>query len=216
MPPLLLVSILASTAYFFSIPWHPFPGVVVLKGLAVAPLAVLAWRNAEPLLGTALAFSSFGDVLLEISPDMFTFGLAAFLCSHLVYTTMFLRKRTQPVEATQIGMMLAAAVFSVSFAVWLTPHLGKLGAPVWAYMAAITAMVLSSIASRIRPTWVVAGALLFLASDSILAANKFVGPVPLRGWLVWSTYALAQYGLCLGVLSAGASGAPRKATAAAS
>jgi len=68
-------------------------------------------------------------------------------------------------------------------------------------MAAITAMAVSSIASRIRPEWVVAGAILFLISDSILAANKFVGPVPLRGWLVWSTYVLGQYGLCLGVLA---------------
>ena len=197
----LLVSILASVLYFVTIPWQPYPGAVVLKGLSIAPLALLAWQRAEPLLAGALAFSSLGDILLDISPEMFPFGLGAFLCAHLVYTTMFLKKRTQKPGGPQVAAMLLVAAYSVAFAAWLTPHLGQLGVPVWAYMAAITAMAVSSIASRIRPEWVVAGAILFLISDSILAANKFVGPVPLRGWLVWSTYVLGQYGLCLGVLA---------------
>ena len=208
----LAVSIAASLLYFLSIPWQPFPGVVVLKGLSIAPLAILAWQKTHPLLAAALALSSLGDVLLEISPEMFAFGLGSFLCAHIVYTTMFLRKRTSFPEVTQVVIMLGVAAYGVLFAVWLTPHLGKLGAPVWAYMAAITAMAVTSIASGLRPAWVITGALLFLISDSILAANKFVGPVPLRGWLVWSTYVLGQYGLCLGVLSASrhksASGSP--------
>ncbi len=198
----LLVSIIASVLYFLTIPWQPYPGVVLLKGLSIAPLALLAWQRAEPLLAIALAFSSLGDILLDIAPSLFPVGLASFLCAHLVYSTLFLRKRTTAPDRQQLAMMIVVAAYSVAFALWLTPYLGNLVIPVWAYMAAITAMAVTSIASKIRPEWVIAGALLFLISDSILAANKFVGPVPLRGWLVWSTYVLGQYGLALGVLSA--------------
>ena len=41
---------------------------------------------------------------------------------------------------------------------------------------------------------------LFLISDSILAINKFKSPLPLRGYLVWATYYLAQYGIAIGFL----------------
>jgi hypothetical protein len=40
--PLIRVSLLASLLYFATQPWHPFPGSIVLKGLSVAPLAVMA------------------------------------------------------------------------------------------------------------------------------------------------------------------------------
>jgi hypothetical protein len=47
------------------------------------------------------------------------------------------------------------------------------------------------------------GAVLFLISDSLLAIHKFKAPMPLRDYLVWSTYYLGQCGIALGYLASG-------------
>ena len=40
---LVALSVICSAAYLLGQTWHPFPGSVVLKGLAIFPLALLAW-----------------------------------------------------------------------------------------------------------------------------------------------------------------------------
>jgi hypothetical protein len=59
-------------------------------------------------------------------------------------------------------------------------------------MGAITAMVVSSIGARLPGVWVPVGAVLFLISDAILAANRFKTPIPGRDYLVWGTYYFGQ------------------------
>ena len=49
--------------------------------------------------------------------------------------------------------------------------------------------------------WVLAGAVLFLISDSLLGAGRFKTQIPLRGFLVWTTYYAGQCAITLGVLS---------------
>lgn len=44
------------------------------------------------------------------------------------------------------------------------------------------------VASRRVGAGVTAGALLFLLSDSVLAANRFHAPVPASGYIVWVAY----------------------------
>ena len=44
------------------------------------------------------------------------------------------------------------------------------------------------------------GAIFFMLSDSILAANKFYQPIPLSNISIMVTYALAQYLIVLGIL----------------
>jgi uncharacterized membrane protein YhhN len=91
--------------------------------------------------------------------------------------------------------------YVVTFSWWLSPSLGALAVPVYAYMGAITLMAISAIAAPFRRPWVAAGAICFVASDSILGAAKFAAHVPGRDFLVWTTYCLAQYGLALGCLA---------------
>lgn len=180
------------------------PAVQVLtKGLTVSLLAVIAFRARQPLLGTALAFGSLGDVLLDLDPaHLFVFGLGAFLAGHVLYTLLFLRHRQRGSRWTPVRVTTAVAlvVFVAAFSRWLAPSLGSFAVPVYAYMGAITAMALSSIAMGLPQPWVVAGALLFVASDSMLGAAKFHGPFPGRDFLVWITYCGAQYGICFGYL----------------
>jgi uncharacterized membrane protein YhhN len=45
------------------------------------------------------------------------------------------------------------------------------------------------------------GALLFIMSDSLLALNKFLVPIPYAGVIVMSTYVAAQYLIVEGVIA---------------
>ncbi|HLK22348.1 MAG TPA: lysoplasmalogenase [Bryobacteraceae bacterium] len=191
------ISILSGVLYLFT-------GGVVLKGLAVGPLAVLAFVSASPMLGAALAVSTLGDVLLDLDPEkLFVFGLGSFLLAHLIYLWTFIRNRTRPLAlgVAQIVPTALVLVYSVSVSAWLLPSLGGLIVPVAIYMCAITAMVLSAILARFSNPWVAVGAILFLISDSLLAINKFKTPVPLRDVLVWSTYYAGQFAIANGFLA---------------
>ncbi len=192
---LILISATAGLVYFLTQPLHPFPGSFVLKGVAMAPLAALSFLLARThgrtfvYFGVAQAFSCVGDVLLDLDSRFFTFGLAAFLLSHVEYTSVWLLYRPRPFRATPVRTGIAAAVlvYAAAFAGWLVPGLGELSAPVALYIAAITAMVVTATVSRF-PIGVSIGAILFLLSDSVLSVNKFKFPVPGRDFLVWSTY----------------------------
>jgi uncharacterized membrane protein YhhN len=192
---LMVISVTAGLAYFLTQPWHSFPGSVVLKGAAMAPLAALSFTLARAYgrtfayFGVAQALSCAGDVLLDLDPGYFTFGLAAFLLSHVEYTSVWLLYRPRPFRSTPLRTAIVAAVllYAAVFAGLLVPGLGELSAPVALYIAAITAMVVTATFSRF-PLAVSLGAILFLLSDSVLAVTKFKFPVPARDFLVWSTY----------------------------
>jgi uncharacterized membrane protein YhhN len=194
---LLVVSVAAALIYLLG-----FDGVWA-KGLTVSMLAVIAFRSRQPLLGTALAFGSLGDVLLDLDPQrLFVFGLGAFLLGHLTYIALFVRRRGWSIRtAPRLAIVALLLVYVTAFSWWLTPSLGALAVPVYAYMGAITLMAISAVGTG-RP-WVAAGAIFFVASDSILGAAKFAAPglIPGRDFLVWSTYCLAQYGITLGYLA---------------
>ena len=202
------VSLAAGLGYFFTIPWHPFPGSIALKGLAVSTLALAAFgsrletRN-KILLGLALALSSLGDVLLDLNPSLFAPGLASFLMAHLCYINLFFGQRRKG-DAMGLIRALAAlglAVFAVGFTIWLAPVLNDMALPVMLYIGALSGMVFTALAWRAkRSDWVVYGAFLFLISDAVLAQARFRGPVPLRDWIVWGTYYAAQYLIASGVL----------------
>ena len=179
-------------------------GGVLAKGLTVSTLAVIAFRSRQPLLGVALGFGSLGDVLLDLDPRrLFVFGLGAFLLGHLTYIVLFVRRRWSIGTAPRLATVAMLLVYIVAFSWWLTPSLGALAVPVYAYMGAITLMAISAVGAGFRRPWVVAGAILFVVSDSILGAAKFAvhGPFPGRDFLVWSTYCLAQYAIALGYLT---------------
>ena len=82
---------------------------------------------------------------------------------------------------------------------------GELRIPVVAYVAAILAMAFTALTQH-HPA-VVLGASLFVVSDAILAAEKFLfAPgAPQRAWsgyAVWTLYYVAQLMIALGILGA--------------
>ena len=203
---LLAVSAAAGLFYFISIPWHgSFPGMTVIKGLAISPLAVFAWRALPTtdgrILGISLAFSSLGDVLLNIG-GMFVFGLSSFLVAHLLYIVIFVRNRRQPAQLMPVaGPVIAAlAVYSTAMTLWLWPDLGDMKVPVAAYVATITAMGMTAALADFRAPWVLVGALLFILSDSVIAVGRFKDGLPGGAYIIWSTYYVGQILIALGFI----------------
>jgi uncharacterized membrane protein YhhN len=218
---LLLLSIGGSVAYLATRAIQPFPGSVALKALGMAPLVVLAFRvlgKAERerrgpggvrvgdrwILAAALALACVGDVFLHLGARRyFVHALAAFLLVHLAYVLLFTRHWPRPLRPTPAQLTLTALVliYSVVMSSWLWTGLGGAQVvPVMAYAAAITAMTVSAILAGFAKPYVCVGAMLFVLSDSLIAAGRFKVPLPLAAYLIWPTYYLGQYGLAIGFL----------------
>jgi uncharacterized membrane protein YhhN len=144
-----------------------------------------------------LAFGLVGDVLLF--KDRFIPGAAAFLMGHLAYIVALVPIE-HPLPAVIFGLVIVGA-FAISMGrrivigAWRqSPVLGGI---VVAYMITIGAVVVLAVGS-----WsTVAGiaALLFMASDTLLAWGRFVGAAPGGRVAVMVTYQLAQAGFVLAI-----------------
>ena len=99
--------------------------------------------------------------------------------------------------------VLVVLVYSATLSAWIVPSVGALAVPVVLDPRPDRHGISTAILARFRQRWVAVGAILFLVSDSLLAVHKFKEPVPLRDYLVWSTYYLGQCGIALGYLSSG-------------
>lgn len=196
------LSAAASLAYLLLPFWAPATLETVLKGFSVSLLALVAVQANHRLLALALLLSSLGDVLLARGLNFFLAGLAAFLCAHLVYIVLFVRRRqSAAAPSAQFSFPALLLVYGLAFGAWLTPSLGALRMPVFCYIAVIVAMGAAASRAGYRSPWALAGALLFLISDSLLGAGRFKTPIPLGAPLVWITYYAGQCAITLGVLS---------------
>jgi uncharacterized membrane protein YhhN len=184
--------------------------LLLVKTTPVAALALLAFGRRRELAGGALlagalAAHAAGDLLLEVA---FLGGVAAFLCGHLGYLRLFWRERRPAAElggGTKLALgLLALAV--AGFASLLAPRLeaGALRVAIPLYVAALVSMAGSALLSRRGRPWIPAGALLFVASDALLAFGMF-GRLPSgASRLVWPLYVIAQLMIALGWIARGA------------
>lgn len=143
----------------------------------------------------ALVCSLAGDVALMF-PGYFISGLLAFLLAHLAYIALLkLGQAWFPSRrALIVTLGFGAAMYAVLWHGGLPP---PLRAPVAAYVLVITLMAAQAIGRATvlhdKAAWGVAlGAGFFMLSDTLLALNKFVVPLPLAPLWVLSTYYLAQ------------------------
>ena len=75
--------------------------------------------------------------------------------------------------------------------------------PIIIYMITITIMAISASERKTNPDsyrLILLGAILFVLSDTLIAIDKFVVPVPFQTFLIMGTYVLAQYLICVGFL----------------
>lgn len=164
------------------------------------------------LILAGLIFSLGGDVLLIFqtgSSGFFIGGLASFLVAHVMYifafTKTYRRDHDIPLIKRHGWMMLGVFAYAYLFFKGLQDHLGEMIGPVMIYTVAISLMLILAINRYRRVSdssfWTIFfGALLFVASDSLLAWNKFVDPLPLSNLSIMLTYGLAQFGICYGAI----------------
>ena len=101
-------------------------------------------------------------------------------------------------------LVIIAVYYAVIVAI-LSPYLGEMKLPVRIYAAVISFMFLLAmhmlfIKNKTTGLWMMAGAMLFVISDSLLAINKFYLPFETAGFLIMSTYGLAQLFLTEGAI----------------
>ncbi|MEO6538949.1 MAG: lysoplasmalogenase [Ferruginibacter sp.] len=155
------------------------------------------------LMIAGLFFSFLGDVFLLYEKSntlFFVFGLFCFLLTHILYIWFFLSLSSGGTSllAERPFLILLVAAYSTSLIILLRPTLGVLFIPVVLYALFLSAMLLSAIhvykkVSLTSARLFIGGALLFVASDSLLAVNKFYSPLPYAHFLIMASYCLAQY-----------------------
>jgi uncharacterized membrane protein YhhN len=166
------------------------------------------------LIQAGLFFSLIGDVALMFQHlDQFNFliGLAAFFIAQLCYTIAFVHNIADVggggnfVVSGILTVLLGA--YGFFFASRLLPYVEEgISVPLLVYAVTITAMGIAA-SFRFARTFlrsflmVLVGALFFIASDSLLATNRFMRPLDHAGWSIILTYAIAQYLIAAGCLA---------------
>jgi uncharacterized membrane protein YhhN len=171
------------------------PGALVaLIGVAVALEPFDPGVRRWMVLGLVLSLA--GDVFLLGSERWFVGGLASFLLGHVAYVIAMQTQFDSPagllVGLVAVAVAVAVVARRLVAAVAAGGHRELVG-PVVAYVAVISAMVVSAFGTA--APWAIGGALLFYVSDATLAWNRFLEPRRLGPVAVMITYHLAQAGL---------------------
>jgi uncharacterized membrane protein YhhN len=183
--------------------------VYVFKPLTTFLILAIALRPASGAAGhyagavaLGLVFSLAGDVFLMLPTDRFREGLASFLAAHLCYIaaftsgTGFLADPVATIAFGALGLLLLRRLW---------PGVpGRLRVPVVLYVVVILTMAVQATGRALRMHDVssllaAAGAALFVASDALLAWDRFRASFRSSRAAVLSTYFLAQWLIALSV-----------------
>lgn len=173
----------------------------VWKAAGIAMLGLFALRSGARLAGAGLLASSVGDYVLDLEAPQWTGGMAAFGAAHLVYGLAFLN-HVRARGRGPFGPFLAclSVILSLGMFIWFLPGMKSLLIPGLLYHAVITAMVALALLSK-TPRAARLGAVLFLASDAVIALELYKGLGPF-GPLNWLLYAPAQMLIAWGLVVA--------------
>lgn len=172
-------------------------GRTILKAVPVSTLMVLVFRDMRGFvricLSGALIGSVCGDILLDLSyANIFIFGLLAFLVAHLFYAVLFFRYAKSPDgfgKVTIAGLVLFSGVM-----IWIFRGVAPaLYGPVVLYILVIVTMSIGALLVSAENRLLFWGAIMFIASDVVLAINKFLMAVPYGRIINISLYFIAQF-----------------------
>ena len=167
-------------------------------------------RRDHGVLTLALCFSLAGDIFLLDANHFFIAGLASFLVTHVLYIWLMARSHGWLPSARWIwpvlwvgipmyallwpqlkepGLAIAVAVYMLVISLMATQAVGR--AAVAAQTAVVTAdkLIASNAQRARRVAW---GAFIFMLSDSLIAINRFLVPLPDSALWVLGSYYLAQ------------------------
>ncbi len=187
---------------------HPSARRSLFKVLPLLSFAAVSYLVGAPLILTGgLLLSALGDYFLSRPAERaFLAGLSAFALAHVAYMVVFVRLSGQiPWAAfapSPVPAVLVAAL-ALSVELWLVPHTGALRWPVRVYVLLICGMMLAALVLPSAHRFATIGAGAFVASDMILALDRFrmarenpwKGPA---GWAIWGLYVAGQALIVLG------------------
>jgi uncharacterized membrane protein YhhN len=178
----------------------------LFKPLTLVFIILIALQSKNPTspfyrqaIIAGLLFSLVGDILLMLPQDRFIPGLVSFLAAHVFYIVAFTRESER---ALSFYTLIPFLIYGSLMLRVLWPHLGKMRLPVVMYMLAILMMGWAAAGRRLlteQPGSLLAflGAILFIASDSALALDKFRRPFRSAQLFILSTYFTAQWLIAL-------------------
>lgn len=213
--------VLTGAYFIIGILYVSFNGIIpvlpafLLKTLIIPVLMLILaltffseMNRLHRLMFAGLFFSWAGDLLLEIPGsygDFFIPGLVCFLLAHVMYLTAFFLTPGRSIIIKRAYLLLPVVIYGAALIYILYNDLDGMRMPVILYAFVILAMLSGSI-DRLekvnRPSYwlVLAGAALFVISDSLIAVNKFSHPIEHEGIWVMSTYICAQYLIIIGYI----------------
>ena len=165
------------------------PKSAVKTGSVLALALAGTAAGAPGLVVAGLALGAAGDLFLSRAGTVaFLAGMAAFAAGHLAYGAEFLAPGVRPPAIPALALIALA----LSTEAWLAPRTGALRWPVRGYVAVITLMALAALTLPSSRWPALLGALLFLASDLLLALELFVLPggglKRAAGRALWAAY----------------------------
>lgn len=162
------------------------------------------WKKDAIFWG--LCFSWIGDVLLQ-KESLFIPGLLSFLTAHFFYISFFAKTKSKEISFFKLRpvMLIAVLAYLVELMHLMWPFLGPMKAPVLVYGITISVMLSAAFWQYQKlddktALYFILGATLFVASDSMLALNRFRSPFTMAGVLIMTTYILAQLFIVLGAI----------------
>lgn len=194
----LLVSLPLIAGYFFQPGW--FIKATPIWSAALA--SFLQHNNAySNTITMGLFASSFGDIFLELDDDygmdMFIPGLVSFLIAHLFYIRAFYGK-IQSTTVT-VGVPIVVIYYLAVMSQLIPKAESELKVPVAVYGMAISTMAFLSLNRYFSNQYnakskllSLLGSLSFVASDTVLAFNKFYSPINNAKTIVMITYYSGQ------------------------
>jgi uncharacterized membrane protein YhhN len=205
---IIIFYVILAVFYFLCQSWHSDNAEFILKALIIPVLIVLFLVNIRPsenslhyLLLAALIFSWAGDILLDIPKkfgDYFIPGLISFLLSHIMYLTLFFRTPGKNVIFSKRSyLLIPVVIYGLGLIEYLYPGLGPMAIPVIVYALAILIMISAAInrLEKVNKTsyyLVLAGAILFLISDTAIAVSRFHHHFHGSSLFIMTTYMAAQ------------------------
>lgn len=172
-----------------------FKLIPMLIVLAIAVTTRTEARRYYWLVVIGLTFCTIGDYTLQ----WFIVGLSSFLIGHLFYIAAF---SSTDVQSTPKPVKIGLIVYGALMLGWFGSTLLGRGEVVLAIAVALYIVVICTMGwTSFRPyaRFAVIGAALFILSDSILAANRFIVDVPFAHELIMATYYGAQIFIALSI-----------------
>ncbi len=164
------------------------------KALPICWLAYMAFGNWGLL--AALLLSAAGDITLELEGEQsFMVGVGFFLLAHVAYIGRMLPLMPN----NNLWLLIPLIIYGIIIVRLLLPKLGVLKIPVLAYVVVILSMGVAALLHAPFSWIVLLGAGSFIFSDSAIAIDKFIRPIPQRDLIVMISYYLAQWLLVSGL-----------------